>query len=101
MVWGSDSQGKLVVGHNMLLDVMHTIHQFYCPLPEVKSDPFSVPVVLYELFKRLTCSYYVSILFLRIFKTLKKLQCVFSQGNVSFRKTCISFLNYYVFARAG
>ncbi|XP_048350250.1 poly(A)-specific ribonuclease PARN isoform X2 [Sphaerodactylus townsendi] len=25
---------KLVVGHNMLLDVMHTIHQFYCPLPE-------------------------------------------------------------------
>lgn len=29
-------QGKLVVGHNMLLDVMHTIHQFYCPLPEVK-----------------------------------------------------------------
>uniref|UniRef100_A0A3B4AMR1 Poly(A)-specific ribonuclease PARN n=1 Tax=Periophthalmus magnuspinnatus TaxID=409849 RepID=A0A3B4AMR1_9GOBI len=24
--------GKLVVGHNMLLDVMHTIHQFYCPL---------------------------------------------------------------------
>ncbi|MGH0114755.1 UNVERIFIED_CONTAM: hypothetical protein FKN15_046550 [Acipenser sinensis] len=27
-------QGKLVVGHNMLLDVMHTIHQFYCPLPE-------------------------------------------------------------------
>uniref|UniRef100_A0A7N9AUP9 Poly(A)-specific ribonuclease PARN n=1 Tax=Mastacembelus armatus TaxID=205130 RepID=A0A7N9AUP9_9TELE len=30
----SDIQGKLVVGHNMLLDVMHTIHQFYCPLPE-------------------------------------------------------------------
>uniref|UniRef100_A0AAZ3R161 Uncharacterized protein n=1 Tax=Oncorhynchus tshawytscha TaxID=74940 RepID=A0AAZ3R161_ONCTS len=27
-------QGKLVVGHNMLLDVMHTIHQFYCVLPE-------------------------------------------------------------------
>uniref|UniRef100_A0A6Q2WY96 Poly(A)-specific ribonuclease PARN n=1 Tax=Esox lucius TaxID=8010 RepID=A0A6Q2WY96_ESOLU len=25
-------QGKLVVGHNMLLDVMHTIHQFYCVL---------------------------------------------------------------------
>ncbi|KAJ8386172.1 hypothetical protein AAFF_G00175960 [Aldrovandia affinis] len=25
---------KLVVGHNMLLDVMHTIHQFYCALPE-------------------------------------------------------------------
>uniref|UniRef100_A0A6Q2Y1H7 Poly(A)-specific ribonuclease PARN n=1 Tax=Esox lucius TaxID=8010 RepID=A0A6Q2Y1H7_ESOLU len=24
--------GKLVVGHNMLLDVMHTIHQFYCVL---------------------------------------------------------------------
>ncbi|KAJ8246481.1 hypothetical protein GJAV_G00268300 [Gymnothorax javanicus] len=29
---------KLVVGHNMLLDVMHTIHQFYCPLPEELSD---------------------------------------------------------------
>ncbi|XP_066545233.1 poly(A)-specific ribonuclease PARN [Amia ocellicauda] len=30
--------GKLVVGHNMLLDVMHTIHQFYCPLPEELND---------------------------------------------------------------
>uniref|UniRef100_A0AAY4B722 Poly(A)-specific ribonuclease PARN n=1 Tax=Denticeps clupeoides TaxID=299321 RepID=A0AAY4B722_9TELE len=30
--------GKLVVGHNMLLDVMHTIHQFYCPLPEVRVE---------------------------------------------------------------
>ncbi|XP_013373291.1 PREDICTED: poly(A)-specific ribonuclease PARN isoform X4 [Chinchilla lanigera] len=27
------NSGKLIVGHNMLLDVMHTIHQFYCPLP--------------------------------------------------------------------
>uniref|UniRef100_A0A4W3HR70 Poly(A)-specific ribonuclease PARN n=1 Tax=Callorhinchus milii TaxID=7868 RepID=A0A4W3HR70_CALMI len=26
--------GKLVVGHNMLLDVMHTIHQFLCQLPD-------------------------------------------------------------------
>ncbi|XP_060116788.1 poly(A)-specific ribonuclease PARN isoform X1 [Heteronotia binoei] len=32
------SSGKLVVGHNMLLDVMHTIHQFYCPLPEELSE---------------------------------------------------------------
>ncbi|XP_072240816.1 poly(A)-specific ribonuclease PARN [Leuresthes tenuis] len=30
--------GKLVVGHNMLLDVMHTIHQFYCALPENLQD---------------------------------------------------------------
>ncbi|XP_056890770.1 poly(A)-specific ribonuclease PARN [Takifugu flavidus] len=30
--------GKLVVGHNMLLDVMHTIYQFYCPLPEDLQD---------------------------------------------------------------
>ncbi|KAM4585049.1 poly(A)-specific ribonuclease PARN [Odontesthes bonariensis] len=30
--------GKLVVGHNMLLDVMHTIHQFYCSLPENLQD---------------------------------------------------------------
>ncbi|XP_053712564.1 poly(A)-specific ribonuclease PARN [Synchiropus splendidus] len=29
---------KLVVGHNMLLDVMHTIHQFCCPLPEDLQD---------------------------------------------------------------
>uniref|UniRef100_A0A8B9S4V5 Poly(A)-specific ribonuclease PARN n=1 Tax=Apteryx owenii TaxID=8824 RepID=A0A8B9S4V5_APTOW len=29
------NSGKLVIGHNMLLDVMHTIHQFYCPLPDV------------------------------------------------------------------
>ncbi|ROJ26346.1 Poly(A)-specific ribonuclease PARN [Anabarilius grahami] len=31
-------QGKLVVGHNMLLDVMHTIHQFCAPLPEELDD---------------------------------------------------------------
>uniref|UniRef100_A0AAY4B7I7 Poly(A)-specific ribonuclease RNA-binding domain-containing protein n=1 Tax=Denticeps clupeoides TaxID=299321 RepID=A0AAY4B7I7_9TELE len=51
--------GKLVVGHNMLLDVMHTIHQFYCPLPEelitntslaelekqLKENPFKPPRV--------------------------------------------------------
>uniref|UniRef100_A0A8C9WY51 Poly(A)-specific ribonuclease PARN n=1 Tax=Sander lucioperca TaxID=283035 RepID=A0A8C9WY51_SANLU len=50
---------KLVVGHNMLLDVMHTIHQFYCPLPEelitntslaelekqLKESPFKSPQV--------------------------------------------------------
>ncbi|CAN2390635.1 poly(A)-specific ribonuclease, partial [Pristimantis euphronides] len=28
------SSGKLVVGHNMMLDVMHTIHQFYFRLPD-------------------------------------------------------------------
>ncbi|XP_078519219.1 poly(A)-specific ribonuclease PARN isoform X2 [Lissotriton helveticus] len=28
------NSAKLVVGHNMLLDVMHTIHQFFCQLPE-------------------------------------------------------------------
>ncbi|XP_077843230.1 poly(A)-specific ribonuclease PARN isoform X7 [Macaca mulatta] len=31
-------QGKLVIGHNMLLDVMHTVHQFYCPLPADLSE---------------------------------------------------------------
>uniref|UniRef100_A0A673HJD3 Poly(A)-specific ribonuclease PARN n=1 Tax=Sinocyclocheilus rhinocerous TaxID=307959 RepID=A0A673HJD3_9TELE len=31
-------KGKLVVGHNMLLDVMHTIHQFCGPLPEELDD---------------------------------------------------------------
>uniref|UniRef100_A0A8B9GPZ2 Poly(A)-specific ribonuclease PARN n=1 Tax=Astyanax mexicanus TaxID=7994 RepID=A0A8B9GPZ2_ASTMX len=35
VVHAISKSGKLVVGHNMLLDVMHTIHQFYCPLPEV------------------------------------------------------------------
>uniref|UniRef100_A0A8C5PUU2 Poly(A)-specific ribonuclease n=1 Tax=Leptobrachium leishanense TaxID=445787 RepID=A0A8C5PUU2_9ANUR len=28
------TSGKLVVGHNMLLDIMHTIHQFFCQLPD-------------------------------------------------------------------
>uniref|UniRef100_A0A1D5RIF1 Poly(A)-specific ribonuclease PARN n=1 Tax=Macaca mulatta TaxID=9544 RepID=A0A1D5RIF1_MACMU len=32
------AQGKLVIGHNMLLDVMHTVHQFYCPLPADLSE---------------------------------------------------------------
>lgn len=27
------SSGKLVVGHNMLLDILHIIHKFCCPLP--------------------------------------------------------------------
>ncbi|KAK0149592.1 Poly(A)-specific ribonuclease PARN [Merluccius polli] len=35
---GCSDVGKLVVGHNMLLDVMHTIHQFYCPLPQDLQD---------------------------------------------------------------
>ncbi|KAF4791982.1 Poly(A)-specific ribonuclease PARN [Turdus rufiventris] len=53
------NSGKLVIGHNMLLDVMHTIHQFYCPLPDeiinntslaelekrLKEVPFSPPKV--------------------------------------------------------
>ncbi|OWF39732.1 Poly(A)-specific ribonuclease PARN [Mizuhopecten yessoensis] len=26
--------GKLVVGHNMMLDLIHTLHQFFYPLPE-------------------------------------------------------------------
>ncbi|XP_039632480.1 poly(A)-specific ribonuclease PARN [Polypterus senegalus] len=34
VVHAISKSGKLVVGHNMLLDVMHTINQFYCPLPE-------------------------------------------------------------------
>uniref|UniRef100_A0A8I5N9A0 Poly(A)-specific ribonuclease PARN n=1 Tax=Papio anubis TaxID=9555 RepID=A0A8I5N9A0_PAPAN len=53
------NSGKLVIGHNMLLDVMHTVHQFYCPLPadiinntslaelekRLKETPFSPPKV--------------------------------------------------------
>ncbi|XP_030635781.1 poly(A)-specific ribonuclease PARN [Chanos chanos] len=38
VVHAISKSGKLVVGHNMLLDVMHTIHQFYCPLPEDLND---------------------------------------------------------------
>ncbi|XP_040295573.1 poly(A)-specific ribonuclease PARN isoform X1 [Bufo bufo] len=34
VVQAISSSGKLVVGHNMMLDVMHTISQFYCHLPE-------------------------------------------------------------------
>ena len=29
------STGKPVVGHNIMLDVMHVLHQFSCQLPEV------------------------------------------------------------------
>ncbi|NXY74750.1 PARN ribonuclease, partial [Glareola pratincola] len=32
------NSGKLVIGHNMLLDVMHTIHQFCYPLPDDLSE---------------------------------------------------------------
>ncbi|KAG8513493.1 Poly(A)-specific ribonuclease PARN [Galemys pyrenaicus] len=53
------NSGKLVIGHNMLLDVMHTVHQFYCPLPadiinntslaelekRLKDTPFNPPKV--------------------------------------------------------
>ncbi|KAM3624643.1 uncharacterized protein V6R79_025955 [Siganus canaliculatus] len=38
VVHAVSKSGKLVVGHNMLLDVMHSIHQFYCPLPEELQD---------------------------------------------------------------
>ncbi|XP_043944850.1 poly(A)-specific ribonuclease PARN [Protopterus annectens] len=38
---------KLVVGHNMLLDIMHTIHQFYCPLPEVSNSSAQVSICIY------------------------------------------------------
>ncbi|XP_066432295.1 poly(A)-specific ribonuclease PARN [Eleutherodactylus coqui] len=34
VVHAISSSGKLVVGHNMMLDVMHTINQFYCGLPD-------------------------------------------------------------------
>nr|KAF6366808.1 poly(A)-specific ribonuclease [Pipistrellus kuhlii] len=53
------NSGKLIIGHNMLLDVMHTVHQFCCPLPEdiinntslaelekrLKEAPFNPPKV--------------------------------------------------------
>ncbi|UYV83258.1 PARN [Cordylochernes scorpioides] len=28
------NSGKVVVGHNMLLDILHTVHQFVAPLPQ-------------------------------------------------------------------
>lgn len=31
-------QGKLIIGHNMLLDVCHVINQCYFPLPEDYSE---------------------------------------------------------------
>uniref|UniRef100_A0A673WAD4 Poly(A)-specific ribonuclease PARN n=1 Tax=Salmo trutta TaxID=8032 RepID=A0A673WAD4_SALTR len=46
----SPTQGKLVVGHNMLLDVMHTIHQFYCVLPEVQTRTIYMNTMVYFLF---------------------------------------------------
>lgn len=86
-------QAKLVVGHNMLLDVMHTIHQFYCPLPEVgASKPSSqwfslVFAIVIDV---------VALFFFRIFKTLKKSQCVFSQGNHPSTDTCyVCFVGHF------
>lgn len=35
--------GKLVVGHNMFLDLIHVIEQFLCPLPE-KFDDFKATI---------------------------------------------------------
>ncbi|KAM4632012.1 poly(A)-specific ribonuclease PARN [Discoglossus pictus] len=34
IIHAMSTSGKLVVGHNMLLDVMHTINQFFCQLPD-------------------------------------------------------------------
>lgn len=34
--------GKPVVGHNMLLDLLHMVHQFVCPLPETYEEFKSV-----------------------------------------------------------
>lgn len=74
-----DTQGKLVVGHNMLLDVMHTVHQFYCSLPQVQQrcklwEKFKQIIVVCVRFSNSSCP--IS----RIFKTLKRLRCAFSQG---------------------
>lgn len=86
-------QAKLVVGHNMLLDVMHTIHQFYCPLPEVGRPERSLQAcsrgcaIVNDLFG----------LFCRNFKTLKKSQCVFSQGKDPSTETCWVFILWHVF----
>lgn len=87
---GTAPQAKLVVGHNMLLDVMHTIHQFYCPLPEVGARK-----TLWSRFETVTD---VFGLLLRSFKTSKKSQCVSSRGNVLLTSSSSGlrdvFLNY-------
>uniref|UniRef100_A0A8I3NFV5 Poly(A)-specific ribonuclease PARN n=1 Tax=Canis lupus familiaris TaxID=9615 RepID=A0A8I3NFV5_CANLF len=44
------NSGKLVIGHNMLLDVMHTVHQFYCPLPALYLLPISSKCLFHEVF---------------------------------------------------
>ncbi|KAI2577247.1 poly(A)-specific ribonuclease [Homo sapiens] len=45
------NSGKLVIGHNMLLDVMHTVHQFYCPLPALSLNfPRCSFCLLHEVF---------------------------------------------------
>jgi len=38
-------QGKMVAGHNMFLDIIHTLQQFLYPLPEV-SSAFDSTVIL-------------------------------------------------------
>lgn len=39
--------GKLMVGHNMLLDLMHIVHQFSCPLPEEVDEFKAIVQALY------------------------------------------------------
>ncbi|XP_070530991.1 poly(A)-specific ribonuclease PARN isoform X2 [Cardiocondyla obscurior] len=42
--------GKIIVGHNMLLDLCHIVHQFFTPLP---SDYAEFKTLLHGLFPRL------------------------------------------------
>jgi poly(A)-specific ribonuclease len=39
--------GKLIVGHNMLLDLLHVVHQFCCPLPEEVDEFKAIVQALY------------------------------------------------------
>lgn len=43
-------QGKLIVGHNMLLDLCHMVHQFFGPLPDTYTD---FKELIHDLFPRL------------------------------------------------
>ncbi|XP_069839818.1 poly(A)-specific ribonuclease PARN [Dendropsophus ebraccatus] len=66
------SSGKLVVGHNMMLDVMHTINQFYCQLPDDMEE-----------FKRLTNCVFARVLDTKLMASTQPFKAIISHTVLS------------------
>jgi poly(A)-specific ribonuclease len=57
VIWSLSKHGKLVVGHNMLIDMMQILKQFFGPLPDQYDD---FKLMLNSLFPRLIDTKYIS-----------------------------------------